>query len=71
MTPLHWAAYNDDPGVVAYLLKQGSKMQFSATKSTGYNATPVDVAGLRDHEDVVYIFVKWIEAQVAKEMIEL
>ena len=28
MTPLHWAAYNKDPNVVAHLLRQGAKMSF-------------------------------------------
>lgn len=70
MTPLHWAAYNKDPNVVAYLLRQGAKMSFSKRKSNGDGGlAAVDVAGVCGHEEVVYVFAKWLEAVMLKEMI--
>jgi ankyrin repeat protein len=29
LTALHWAALNNDPTVVSYLLERGAKMQYS------------------------------------------
>ena len=39
-SPLHWAAYNDDLGVVSYLLKHKAKLSYSTA-----DETPLDVAG--------------------------
>jgi len=64
MTPLHWAAYNDDPGVVKFLLSKGAQLQFNSQ-----DLSPVDIAGLCNNEDIVYVFAKWLEAQVGKEML--
>ena len=63
MTPLHWAAYNDDPHVVKYLLEEcKAELHFN-----GNDISPVDMAGMCDNETICYIFAKWLEAQVAKE----
>ena len=70
MTPLHWAAFNDDPNVVAYLLKKGAQLKFSKRKSNGEgDVSPVDLAGVLNYEDVVYVFAKWLEAKITKEII--
>ena len=67
MTPLHWAAYNDDPNVVSYLLNKGAKLQFSRkSNGDGTDATPVDIAGVCNNEDIVYVFAKWNEEKLAR-----
>ena len=31
--------------------------------------SPVDLAGVLNYEDVVYVFAKWLEAKITKEII--
>ena len=67
MTPLHWAAYNDDHALVSYLLGEGAQMKFSrAQRGEGTDATAVDIAGTCDNETIVYIFAKWNEERLAR-----
>ncbi len=47
LTALHWAAFNDDPSVVLYLLEKGAKHNFSTE-----DETPIDIAGLCDNKNV-------------------
>ena len=48
MTPLHWAAYNNDLGVVSYLLKQEA-----VSKLNSRGLAPVDIAALCENWEVV------------------
>ena len=50
LTALHWAALNNDPIVVSYLLTKGAKMEYSKQYQT-----PVDVAGLCSNLEVRYL----------------
>lgn len=50
LTALHWAALNNDPIVVSYLLTKGAKMEYSKQYQT-----PVDVAGLCENLEVRYL----------------
>jgi ankyrin repeat protein len=50
LTALHWAALNNDPIVVSYLLTKGAKMEYSKQYQT-----PVDVAGLCANLEVRYL----------------
>jgi len=43
MTPLHWAAYNNDEAVVQYLLSNGCPLL-----ENSQNLTPIDIAGISD-----------------------
>lgn len=52
LTPLHWAALNDDYRVVQYLLSHGANMQYS-----NYQQTPLDVAGTCTNLQVIIIFI--------------
>ena len=40
MTPLHWAAYNEDRAVVKYLVENGASIKFNKSGNTA-----VDIAG--------------------------
>ncbi len=40
LTPLHWAAYNNDMEVVHLLIEKGVELKFSS-----YHETPLSVAG--------------------------
>ena len=56
MTPLHWAAYNDDSKIVYLLLSKGAIM----AKNREDNM-PVDIAGFCGNGHVVNIFAEQIE----------
>jgi ankyrin repeat protein len=47
LTPLHWAAFNDDPAVILHLLERGAEINFSSN-----DETPLDIGGLCDNHDV-------------------
>ena len=54
MTPLHWAAYNNDARVVQLLLEKGAK-----SKLNKKSLAPVDVAAICGHWTVVDKFFKF------------
>eukprot|EP00347_Sterkiella_histriomuscorum_P001432 403372059 len=48
LTPLHWAAFNEDKNSVLYLLQNGAILQ------RGFNLhTPLDIAGICDNKEIV------------------
>ena len=59
MTPLHWAAYQNDNLMVELLLKEGAHLCMNKLGDT-----PVDVAGFCDKEDIVLIFLHNLERRI-------
>ena len=66
MTPLHWAAYNDDVATVQYLLT----LPAIKIVPNADDVTPVDIAGHCNYEMIVYIFVKYLERKLYAEIAE-
>ena len=62
MTPLHWAAYQNDADMVKYLIENGAE----SFKTTLGN-TPVDIAGFCKNTSVVLIFCKDLEKKILAE----
>lgn len=52
VTPLHWAAYNDDPNTVAFLLDKNAKITFN-----NQGSSPIDMAGLVNSFKVTYFIL--------------
>jgi len=52
MTPLHWAAYNNDVGVLNLLLRSGAAITLN---KSGY--APIDLAGFCGNKEAVRVFV--------------
>jgi ankyrin repeat protein len=52
MTPLHWAAYNDDPKTTQLLLDNGATQTYNSD-----NNSPIDIAGMCNNKDVVDVFL--------------
>lgn len=52
MTPLHWAAYNNDKRVASYLMKNGASLSY-----TYNNETPLDIAGYLENEEVIFTII--------------
>lgn len=59
LTPLHWAAYNDDAELCRYLLYNGAHQIESDAGST-----PVDIAGFTGHKRVVKVFMEHVAAKI-------
>jgi ankyrin repeat protein len=59
MTPLHWAAYNNDVGVLKLLLQSGAKN--SVNKS---GRAPIDLAGFCKNKEAVKVFVDDCESKI-------
>lgn len=51
MTPLHWAAYNEDVDTVKFLMENGALLLFNKSKNS-----PVDIAGFCNIEPVINYF---------------
>jgi len=52
MTPLHWAAFNNDVGVINLLLRSGATISLN---KSGY--APIDLAGFCGNKEAVRVFV--------------
>lgn len=52
MTPLHWAAFNNDKEVVGYLLNHGATMTYAFDGQCA-----LDIAGLAKNDDVSIFLV--------------
>ena len=63
MTPLHWAAYQNDNLLVELLLKEGARL---ITSKLG--DTPVDIAGFCGKQDIVMIFLRNLEKRVSERI---
>ena len=59
MTPLHWAAYQNDEKVVQFLLDNGAW-----SFKTILGNTPVDIAGFCKNVGIVRIFCKDLERKI-------
>jgi len=61
MTALHWAAHHGDAGLVDLLLKQDASCVMSAN-----DTTPVDIAGIAGHKQVVDVFCQHLVSTILK-----
>ena len=66
MTPLHWAAYNDDAAVTRRLLYEMKNKGLVPTESAS-GAYPVDIAGFMKHKSVVNVYVDFTEYSLEEE----
>ena len=53
LTPMHWAAYNNDDELCRFLLSKGALQIQSQAGSM-----PVDIAGFSGHKKVVKVFME-------------
>ena len=55
LTPLHWAAFNEDKNTVLYLLKHNAILQPNTTN----NHTPLDIAGICENNGIVETILQY------------
>lgn len=71
MTPLHWACYHGDKDLVTLLVHKlsfSSKIQTAAKvgKNKFSHLYPVDVAGIRNHKEIVEILCNDLQQRILK-----
>ena len=61
LTPMHWAAYNDDAELCRFLLSKGAQQTVS-----GAGAMPVDIAGFSGNTQVLRVFQEYLAVKIEK-----